>query len=80
MQSDVSPEEMRTTPGTAQERSPGNFLPQTEELRDVKDTYPDMEPDVEISSEQPNSSPTNPCSSKNNLRYNPKLNCNDDYR
>ena len=39
-----------------------------------------MEPDVESSSEQPENSPTNPRSSKYNLRHNPKPNCNDDYR
>ena len=39
-----------------------------------------MEPDVEASSEQPESIPTNPRSSKYNLRYNPKPNCNDDYK
>ena len=49
---------MRNTPGTAHECSP-DFLPQTEEIGDVTDTYPNMEPAVEMSSEQPNSSPTN---------------------
>ena len=37
-----------------------------------------MEPDVEISSEQPNSSPINPRSSKYNLGHNQKPNCNED--
>ena len=77
--SDLSTEEMRNTPGTAHECSRETF-PQTEELSDVTDTYPNMEPNVEISSEQLKSSPTNPRSSKYNLRHNPKPNCNDDYR
>ena len=79
IQSDISTEKTRNTPGTAHECSPQNFPPR-EKVCDVTDTYPDMEPDVEITSEQPNSSPTNPCSSKYNLRHNPKPNCNDNYR
>ena len=77
--SDFSTEEMRNTPGTAHECSPEIF-PQTEEFSDVTDTYPDMEPDVEASSEQTENSPTNPRSSKYNLRHNPKPNCNGDRR
>ena len=79
VQSDASTEEMQNTPRTSHECSPEIF-PQTEELSDVTDTYPHVEPDVETSSEQPNNSPTNPRSSKYNLRHNPKLNCDDDYR
>ena len=63
VQSDISTKEMRNTPATTYECSP-EIIPQTEELCDVTDKCPDMEPDVEISSEQPNSSPTNPHSSK----------------
>ena len=65
-------EEMRNTPGTAYECSPEVF-PQTEEVSDVTDTYPNIEPDAEGSSEQAESSPTNPCSSKYNLVINPSL-------
>ena len=79
VQSDVSTEKMRNTPGTAHECSPEIF-PHTEEITDVTDTYPHMEPDVKTSSEQPNSSPTNPRSSKYNLSQNPKLKCNVDCR
>ena len=68
---------MRNTPGTTHECSPEIFS-QTEQLSDVTDTYPDVEPDVEASWEQPESSPTNPRSSKYNLRHYPKLNCNED--
>ena len=73
VQSDFSTEEMRNTPGTAHECSPEVF-PQTEEVSDVTDTYLHMEPDLEASSEQPENSPTNPRSSKYNLRHNPKPN------
>ena len=79
VQSDVSTEEKRNRPGTAKECSPENF-PAREETCDVTDTYPNMETDVEISSEQPNSSPTKPHSSKYTLRHNPQTNCDDDYR
>ena len=79
-QSDFSTEGMRITPpGATHECSPEVF-PQTDEVSDVTDTYPHMEPDVESSLEQPKICPTNPHSSKYNLRHNPKPNCNDDYR
>ena len=79
VQSDLSTEEMRNTPRTAQECSLEIFL-QIEQLCDLTGTYPDMEPDVETSSEQPNNSPTNPHSSKCNIRHKPDPKCNDDYR
>ena len=70
---------MKNTPGAAHECSLEIFA-QTDEVSDVTDTYPHMEPDVEPSSQQPESSPTNPRSSKYNLCRNPKPNCNDGYR
>ena len=70
---------MRNTPGTEHDCSTEKF-PETEDLCDVTDTYPNMEPDVEMSSEQPNGSPTIPRNSKYNLRHNLEPNCNDDYR
>ena len=76
---DLSTEGTWNTPGTAHKCSPEIF-PQTEELSDITDTYPDLEPDVETSLEQQNNSTTNPRNSKYNLRLNPKLNCSDDYR
>ena len=79
LQSDFSTEEMRNTPEIAHDCSPEVF-PYTDEVSDVADTCPHTEPDVESSSEQQEKSPTNPRSSKYNLRHNPKLNCNDDYR
>ena len=79
LQSHYSTEGMRNTPGNPHVCSP-EICPCTDEVSDVTDTSPRMEPDVESSSEQPKKSPTNPCSSKYNLRHNPKPNCNDDYR
>ena len=79
VQSDSSTEEIRNTPGNPHVCSPEIF-PNRDELGDVTDTCPHMEPGVGTSSEQPQNSPTNPCSSKYNLRHNPKPNCNDDYR
>ena len=72
-------QELRNTPGATLECSPEIF-PQTDEISEVTDTYPHMEPDVDSSSEQPENCPTNPRSSKYSLRHNPKPNCNDDYR
>ena len=79
LQSDYSTEEMRNTPGNPHVCSPEIF-PCTDEVSDVTDTCPHMEPDVDSSPEQPKNSPTNPRSSKYNLSHNPKPNCNDDYR
>ena len=79
LQSDFSTQELRITPGKTHERST-EFFPHTDELSDVTDTCPHMEPDLESSSEQPENSPNNPRSSKYNLRHNPKPNCKDDYR
>ena len=79
VQTDFSMEEMRNTPGEPHVCCP-EFFPNTDELGDVTDTCPQMEPDAKTSSEQPQNSPTNPRSSKYNLRRNPKPNCNDDYR
>ena len=79
VQYDSSTEAIKNTPGFPHVCSPEIF-PNTDELGDVTDTCPQMKPDVETSSEQPQNSPTNPRSSKYNLRHNPKPNCNDDYR
>ena len=79
VQSDFSTEEMRNTRGTTHECSPETFPP-TNKTSDVADTSTHMELDVGTSSEQQANSPSNPRSSKYNLRHNPKPNCNDDYR
>ena len=63
VQSDFSTEEMRNTPIEPHVCSPEIF-PNTDELGDVTDACPLMEPDVETDSEQPQKSPTNPRSSK----------------
>ena len=59
VQSDFSTEEIRNTPGGTHECSP-EFFPHTDEVSDVTDTYPHMEPDVEARLEQPEESPTKP--------------------
>ena len=79
LQSDYSTEEIRDTPVNPHVCSPEIF-PCTDEVSDVTDTCPHMEPDVESSSEQQENSPANPRSFKYNLRHNPKPNCNDDDR
>ena len=79
VKSDLSTEETWNTPGTAHECSRETF-PQTEELCNVTDTYPYMEPDAETSSKQPNNRPTNSRSSNYKLRHYLKPNCNDEYR
>ena len=79
LQSDYSTEEKRNTPGTPHVCSPEIFRC-IDEVSDVTDTCPHMEPDVDSSPEQPQNSPANTRSSKYNLRHNPKPNCKDDYR
>ena len=79
VQSDLSTEEMRNTQGNTHECSPEIFPPM-QDTSDVADTYTHMELDVGTSSGQQGNSPSNPRSSKYNLRHNPKPNCNDDYR
>ena len=65
LQCDYSTEEIRNTPGNPHVCSPEIFHC-TDEVSDVTDTCPHMEPDVESSSEQPEKSPTKPRSSKYN--------------
>ena len=77
--SDYSTDEMINTPGNPHVCSPEIF-PDTGKVKDVTDTCPHMEPDMESSSDQPQNSPANPRSSKYNLRHKPNSNCNDDYR
>ena len=79
VRTDFSTEEMRNTPGEPHVCSPEIFLC-TDDDSDAIDTCPHMEPNLGTSSEQPQNSPTNPRSSKYNLRHNPKPKCNDDYR
>ena len=71
--------ETRSTPGTIQEDS-SNTLPYTDEIADGTDTDHYMQHDADTSVEQNDPTPTNPRSSKYDLRHNPRPNCNDDYR
>ena len=72
-------DEMRSTPGIIRENSP-EITPQTARSYDGKDTDHYMQPDADISVEKLNPTPTNPRSSKYDLRHNLKPNCNDEYR
>ena len=71
--------ETRSTQGIIQDDS-SNILPRANEINDGADTDHQMQPDADNSVEQIHLTPTNPRSSKYNLRHNPKPNCNDDYR
>ena len=72
-------DEATSTPGTIQE-DPLEILPHTRDIDDGTDTDHYMHPDADTSVEQIDPTPTNPRSSKNDLRHNPRPNCNDDYR
>ena len=79
IRSEQPADEMKSTLGTRRESSPEFFL-QTDRSYDGMDTDHDMQPDAEAGVEQLDPTPTSPRSSKNDLRHNPKPNCNDDYR
>ena len=72
-------DEMGSTPGSIRENSP-EIIPQTDRSYDGTDTDHYMQPDADTSIEQRGPTPTNPCSTKYDLRHTPKPNCNDDYR
>ena len=72
-------DETRSTPGTTQEDS-SDILPHTDEMGDGTDMDHYMQPDADNSVEQIDPTPTNPCSSKYDLRHNPRPNCNDNSR
>ena len=79
IRSEQAADEMRSTSGII----PGNSLeitPQPDGSYDGRNVDHDTQPDADMSVEQPDSTPTNPRSSKYGLRHNPKPNCNDDYR
>ena len=94
VQSELTAEELRNTPGIIPENSP-EIIPQSDESydgRDVdanpqpdgsydsRDVDHDTQPDANTSVEQLDPMPTNPRSSKYDLRHNPKPNFNDDHR
>ena len=68
-----------STLGPSRESSPEIFPP-TDDLCDGSDTYPTTKPKAELNSEQPSHTPTNPRSTKYDIRHIPKSDCNDDYR
>ena len=72
-------DEMRSMPGIIREKSPGT-TPQPDGSYDERNVDHDTQPDADTSVEQLDPMPTNPRSSKCDLRHNPKPNCNDDYR
>ena len=79
IRSEQAADEMRSTPGTVPENSL-EIIPQPDTTYDRRDVDHDKHPDADTSVEQLDLTPTNPRSSKYDLRHNPKLNCNDDYR
>ena len=79
IQSEQAADEMRITPGTIPE-SPPQIFPQPHRSYDGRDMDHDTQPDADTSVEQLDPTPTNPRSSKYDLRHNPMSNCNDDYR
>ena len=78
-QSEEAADEMMNNPGTIGQNSPES-IPQTDRSFDGTDTDHYMQPDAETTVEQLNPTPTNPRSSKFDLRHNPKPKCSDNYR
>ena len=79
VRSEQAADEMRNTPGITPENSP-EIIPQPDKSYDARDLDRDTQLDADTSVEQLDPMPTNPRSSKYDLRHNPKPNCNDDYR
>ena len=72
-------DETRSTPVTIQADF-SDILPHAVEIDDGTDTDHHMQPDADNSAEQIDQTPTNPRSSKYDLRHNPWPNCNNVYR
>ena len=79
IRSEQTADEMRNTPGITPENPP-EIIPQPDGSPDGRDVDRNMQPDADMSVEQLDPMPTNPLSSKYDLRHNPKPNCNDDNR
>ena len=79
IRSEEAADEMRSTPGTRPENSP-EITPQQDTTYEGRDMDRDTQPDADTRVERLDPTPTNPRSSKYDLRHNPKPNCNDDYR
>ena len=79
IRSEQTADEMKNTPGITPENS-SEIIPQPDGSSDGRDADRDMQPDADMSVEQPDPMTTNPRSSKYDLRHNLKPNCNNDYR
>ena len=79
VRSEQAADDMKSTPGIVPGNSP-EITFQPDGSYDGRKMNRDTQPDADMSVEQPDPTPTNPRSSKNDLRHNPKSNCNDDYR
>ena len=75
--SEEAADEKRSTPGIIPGNSP-EIIPQPDGPYDGRDLDRVTQPDADTSVEQLDPMPTNPRSSKYDLRHNPKPNCNDD--
>ena len=72
-------DDIGSTPGSIPGKFPGN-TPQADGSCDGRNVHHDTQSDADMSVEQPDLTPTNPRSSKYDLRHKPKPNCNGDYR
>ena len=72
-------DDTRSTPRITGESSPEIIL-QVDNSYDGTDTDHYMQPDADTGVEQIDPTPTNPRSSKYDLRHIPRLNCNGNYR
>ena len=79
IRSEQAADEMRSTPGTIPQNSP-EIISQPDTMYDGRDVDYDTRPDADTSVEQLDPMPTNPRTSKYDLRHNPKPSCKDDYR
>ena len=79
VQYEEAADETRSIPGTIQEDS-SEIFPHIDEIDGGNNTQHYMQPDADTGVEQTDPTPTNPRSSKYDLRHNPRPNCNDDYR
>ena len=79
VRSEAAADERKSTPGTIPENSP-EITSQPDGSYDGMGADHDMQPDADTSVDQLHPTRTNPCSSKYDLRHNPKPNCNEDYR
>ena len=79
VRSEQADDETRSTPRTIQKDS-SEILPHTHDINNETDTDHYMQPDADTPVEQIDLTPTNPRSSKYDLRHNPRPNCKNDYR